>query len=353
MREIRHIGIIGEGRMGSSIFLYLIGFPYRIYWLCRTDGSREASRKLFLKKMNSRLHCGLTTPDEFARRLANTVITANLGDLKKCDLVIEAITESEELKRALYIQLDREIQPDCLFCTNSSGIVPTRLIPSVRRSDRMAGMHFFFPVQVKQWVEVITTSSTAPSVKEKLACFLSGINKKPFFQGEDNPFILNRVFLDFQVTAYEVYQEGLLSLREIDELVKEHLFPFGVFEFFDQVGNDVMMASIKSYKQYLDNSGIYEPLIEKLDEMVRQNELGVKTKKGFYDYSHPGRDLNLENRAVPRQDVYSSEVVERLRKSFNRSVQSMISSGSVTLGELTEALKDYTGLEEVGWDLNL
>jgi 3-hydroxybutyryl-CoA dehydrogenase len=266
-------------------------------------------------------------------------------DLEDCDLIIEAITEDIDLKRVLFESLNKAVNAECIFATNSSSFIPSKLISSGERKDKVAGLHFFFPVAMKKTVELITGSQTSLETKESLNRFLVKINKRPFSQDESNAFILNRLLLDFQAEAFNVLGEGKLSFMEIDELVKQRFFPIGAFEFFDHVGIDVMLSSIRSYTRDSTNKGFYAPLFQKLEELVKLNHLGIKTKHGFYDYS-----LQQELSSVPTNSAidlldHKNNAADRLWDYYIRSVKSVIDSGICTREDLAFYVKDYLGMD--------
>jgi 3-hydroxybutyryl-CoA dehydrogenase len=345
LNEIKHIGIIGEGKMGKSIFFYLAGLDFRLTWLVSSEDGKEKARKLFINKTKCLLQGGVITGEESASKIDRTIITADPDDLKDCDLVIEAITEDIGLKKTLFESLDRIVDPACIFTSNSSAILPSLLVPSESRKDRFCGLHFFYPAAIKEVVELITNPSTTSLTKESLLHFLLLINKRPFHQDEKNAFLLNRLFLDFQAGAYRVFLEGRLSYKEIDELVRLYFFPIGVFEFFDHVGIDVMLSSVKTYTKDKGNQTFYTPLIEKMEELVKLNRLGIKTKQGFYDYM-PQEEKVAEPASMPEaKPAYERMVTGLLWDYFIKSVNSAIEKGLSSREELAFAIKDYMGMD--------
>jgi len=331
--------------MGKSIFFYLAGYDFRLTWLVSSDAENEKARKSFIKRIKILLQSGVLTEAEYVSRIDKTNVTTAFGDLKDCDLVIEAINEDVAAKRDLFKSLDKAVNANCIFTTNSSAILPSQLVPSESRKEKFCGMHFFFPVAMKNVVELITNSSSSLQTIESLQRFLLKINKAPFLQDETDAFILNRLFLDFQAAAYHVFREGRLSYYEIDELVREHLFPIGVFEFFDHVGIDVMLSSVKAYTKDTGNKMFYDPLIEKMEELVKLNHLGIKVKQGFYDYiSQEEKVVNATGTSEDKSD-YKHRVTERLWGYFINSVTSVIEKGLSTREELAYAIKDYMGMD--------
>jgi 3-hydroxyacyl-CoA dehydrogenase len=171
------------------------------------------------------------------------------------------------------------------------------------------------------------------------------INKKAFVQDESNAFILNRLFLDFQAGAYQVFREGRLSYEEIDELVKLHLFPIGVFEFFDHVGIDVMLSSVNAYIKDIPDSTFYMPLVDKMEELVKLSHLGIKTKQGFYDYRPGEEKIARASGTTDDGSSYKRMVTERMWNYFIRSANLVIERGLSSREDLAYAIKDYMGMD--------
>jgi 3-hydroxybutyryl-CoA dehydrogenase len=352
MNELKKIGVVGEGKMGSSIFLYLNGFDFTLIWLCSSEIEKEKALKTFLKKTRILFQSGVLPEPEYLAKSENTKVTASVDDLKDCDLIIEAITENIDAKRMLFELLHTTVNSNCIFATNSSSIIPTQLISSESRKDKVAGLHFFFPVPLKNTVELITCTFTSLQTKDSLYNFLLQINKRPFHQTESHAFILNRLLLDFQAGAFQVYQEGKLSYKEIDELVRQSIFPIGVFEFFDHVGIDIMLSSVKSYTQNAENKEFYEPIIQKMEELVKLNRLGIKTRHGFYDYAHPEESSVINCDEANEAAYYKNTVIDRLRGFYSRSVLSVIESGICSREDLAFYIKDYMGMDTDPFILN-
>jgi 3-hydroxybutyryl-CoA dehydrogenase len=352
LNKFKNIGVVGEGKMGSSIFLYLNGFDFRLIWLCSSEPEKEKALKTFMKKTRLLFQSGVMTEPEYVSKSENTKVTSSVDDLKECDLIIEAITEDTDAKRMLFESLDKTVNAKCILTTNSSSIIPSQLISSESRKDKVAGLHFFFPVPLKNTVELITCTWTSLQTEESLYHFLLQINKRPFHQIESHAFILNRLLLDFQAGAFQVLMEGKLSYKEIDELVRKSIFPIGVFEFFDHVGIDIMLSSVKSYTQNADNKEFYESLIQKMEELVTLNRLGIKTRHGFYDYAHPEESSAINSNEVKEAIEYKNTVTDRLWGYYIRSVLSVIESGLCSREDLAFYVKDYLGMDTDPFILN-
>jgi len=346
MHEIEKVAVIGEGKMGSSIFLYLNGFNFHLTWLCSSGDEKYRAWSVFSSKTRRLWKSGAISEAEYVSKNERTKVTASYADLKDCDLIIEAIIENREAKKIIFELLDAVVNPCCIFTSNSSSIVPSLLVPSERRRHRIAGLHFFYPVPMKNTVELITSPFTSRETVESLHHFLLQIKKTPFHQDESRAFILNRIMLDFQAGAFRIIQEGNWSHADMDTLVRTCFFPTGVFEFFDHVGIDIMLASIKSYTQNSGNRDFYSPMISVLESMITRNQLGIKTGCGFYDYS--GRTITppAGEPAAAKKEPARQVVKDRLWEYYMRSVSSVIESGLCAREDLAGYLKDYLGTDD-------
>jgi len=186
-------------------------------------------------------------------------------------------------------------------------------------------------------VEYIYTDSTSETTHEKIHHFLSAIKKFHLDLAEENAFILNKLFLNFQAEACRLYRNGI-DFQQIDDAVKEKIFPIGVFDFFDSVGIDTMLFAINQYIVNSDKKEFYQPLLTSLQSLYNQGRLGIKTKAGFYDYVAPA--LPPGNALSPSQ---KDEMVQLLTNTFKESFNTTIQNGACTRQELDFALTEYLG----------
>ena len=331
------IGLIGSGKMGTDIFNYLAGFGFELAWLCETEPEAAEVRRKFIKKTERQFKNQLIDEQCYQRLMQTTVIGHTMELLSGCELIIEAITEKINVKQELFHRLDGVVNPDCIFASNSSSIVPSLLLSSAKRKDKMVGLHFFYPVSYRNIVEYIYTDSTSETTHEKVHYFLSEIKKFHLNLTEKNAFILNKLFLNFQAEACRLYRDGI-DFQQIDDVVKEKIFPIGIFDFFDSVGIDTMLFAVNQYIINLDKKEFYQPLIASLQSLYNQGRLGIKTKAGFYDYAAPA--LPPGNALSPSQ---KDEMVQLLTNTFKESFNTTIQNGICTRQELDFALTEYLG----------
>lgn len=339
---INKIGIIGAGRMGTDIFNFLIGYDYEIVWICIDETETIALQQSFEKKIK-RLHkCGLMDDQQMITKQNSVVISHKVENLYGCDLVIECIWEDIAKKRQMYRDIIPMLKDKCILASNSSSFLPSQLIPDPRFNDRFIGLHFFYPVKLKNIVELIKTGQTSTETLEKIDGFCEKTDKKQLLQDEKNAFWLNRLFLELQNEAFLIVNERVFSYGQIDAIVAEYLFPEGIFKFFDLVGNDVMLQSIKNYTA--ENRGPYNAILDKLEELCSKNMLGVKTKTGFYNY-HDGSSGNAMN-IVFEKDEYYFKVLERLKRAYVGKAQQLVNDGACDSETLEFAAKEYMNTDK-------
>ncbi|MEI6683638.1 MAG: 3-hydroxyacyl-CoA dehydrogenase family protein [Bacteroidota bacterium] len=331
------VGIIGAGKMGSGIFYFLISQPFELVWICSERTNLEKITKQFAKRIRRALETGTIDKARYDA-LVLTPVTPDLAALQDCDLVIEAITENLEEKQKLFGEIDRIIHKEAILTSNSSSINPSALLPGNDGLRQVAGLHFFYPVQVVDIVEITLPSGlTAGSVK-KLESFLKTIGRSHITLDEQNSFILNRIFLEVQNAAFRIVKDGSCTFEQMDQLVKSNLFPFGIFDFCDAVGLDTMVIAIRNYTREYPQKAPYEEFIAALEKLVAAGKLGVKTHEGFYRY--PLTDHTVE------PPEYADDIEEHLRHTWLSACERFTASLPVPQQGMTHAIEEYFGISQ-------
>ncbi len=284
--EIRKVGVVGCGLMGSGIAQVsaMSGFSTVV---------REVSQNLLSKGMASIekslakfVEKGTLSPERKAQTLARLKPTTHLDDFADCDLVIEAVTENPALKKEIFAELDRIVQPQAVFASNTSSIPITEMMVVTRRGPRFLGIHFFNPVPLMKLVEVVKTVVTEPAVVDFALDFARRLGKTPILTTDRAGFIVNRILVPYLMDAVRALEEGFGTMEEIDQAMKlgcNH--PMGPFTLLDFVGIDTTcyIAEIL-FNEYREKRFAPPPLVKR---MVTAGLYGRKSGKGFYDYSDP------------------------------------------------------------------
>ncbi len=335
---IKKIAVAGSGKMGSDIFNLLLEYRFQLVLLCQNAKERDRSLMNFNRQLVRLSRYGAIDDAERARRESAVVITEGLAGLANCDLIIEAISEEIETKKNFFACLDEAVNGDCIFATNSSSIIPSRLFTGNRRDGRFFGVHFFFPVRLKHIVEYIIPAGADEAIERRVRQFLDEIGRVVLELPESSAFILNRTVLDLQAQASLIAAEGGVGFREIDRIVRGRLFPIGVFEFMDHVGIDIMLGAVLEYTVGTADADFYAPLIGMLGRLAAQGRNGVKSGAGFYDYpSRLGGDAHVSQ----LDDQTVSGVIDLLNAVYINSAYKVLEKKVCTGKMLDMALKEY------------
>jgi 3-hydroxybutyryl-CoA dehydrogenase len=281
--EIRRIGIIGAGQMGRGIahVCALAGLDVLL-----TDISPEAlaaGRETIDHNLSRQVARGRIREEDKAAALGRIGMAADYAAFADCDMVIEAATEREAVKREIFTRVVPSLRPDALIATNTSSISITRLAAATDRPGKFIGMHFMNPVPVMSLVELIRGIATDEATFAATRDLAVKLGKTPV-AAEDYPaFIVNRILLPMINEAVYTLYEGVGSVAAIDTAMKlgaNH--PMGPLELADFIGLDTCLAIMQVLYEGLADSK-YRPC-PLLVKYVEAGWLGRKTGRGFYNY---------------------------------------------------------------------
>jgi 3-hydroxybutyryl-CoA dehydrogenase len=281
--EIRSVGVVGAGQMGNGIAHV---FALAGYDVLMSDISAESLAKavaLIDKNIERQVARGKVSAQDKAAAMARIKTTMVLAEIGPCDLIIEAATERETVKQAIFEDLIPHLQPHTILTSNTSSISITRLASRTDRPEKFMGFHFMNPVPVMQLVELIRGIATDQNTWDSLHAVVRKLGKTAASSEDFPAFIVNRILMPMINEAVYTLYEGVGSVKSIDESLKlgaNH--PMGPLELADFIGLDTCLAIMNVLHDGLADTK-YRPC-PLLTKYVEAGWLGRKTQRGFYDY---------------------------------------------------------------------
>lgn len=283
MTEIKSIGIIGAGQMGSGIAQVsaLSGYDVHIYDV--SEDRIEAGLATITGNLSRQVSKGQITEAERDAAASHLFASKGIEGLAEVDLAIEAATEDETVKRKIFAALCPVLKPEAMIASNTSSISITRLATTTDRPERFMGIHFMNPVPIMKLVELVRGIATEDETFDAAKAYVQGMGKE-ITVAEDFPaFIVNRILMPMINEAIYTLYEGVGSVEAIDTALKlgaNH--PMGPLQLADFIGLDTCLSIMQVLYEGLADSK-YRPC-PLLVKYVEAGWLGRKTNRGFYDY---------------------------------------------------------------------
>lgn len=282
--EIRKVGVVGCGLMGSGIAQTCAQSGYETI-------VREVNQEL-LDKGIARIYSawdmmeskGKLTKGQVEENRARLHSTLDLADFADCDLVIEAVIENMEEKLRLFPALDHILKPEAIIASNTSSLNITQMAAVTSRPDKICGLHFFNPAPVMKLVEVVKTILTSEETIETVEQFAISLGKTPVLAKDTAGFIVNFLLIPYLLAAIRMLENGMASREDIDTAMKLGCgYPMGPLTLLDYVGLDTTLWAAEAiYNEYKEPLYAPPPLLRR---MVQSGMYGRKSGRGFYDYS--------------------------------------------------------------------
>ena len=281
--EIRKIGVIGAGQMGSGIAHVSALGGFEVVLSDISEERVQSGLATINGNLSRQVQKGAVSDEQRASALARISGAAGMDVLSDCDLVIEAATENEEVKRKIFQQLTRNLKSDAVVASNTSSISITRLGASTDRPEQFIGIHFMNPVPVMQLVEIIRGIATDDATYQRSRAFVEKLGKTVTLSEDFPAFIVNRILLPMINEAIYTLYEGVGSVEAIDTAMRlgaNH--PMGPLQLADFIGLDTCLSIMQVLHDGLADSK-YRPC-PLLVKYVEAGWLGRKAGRGFYDY---------------------------------------------------------------------
>ena len=281
---MKKIGVLGAGTMGAGIAQVLLQGGYEVAMRARRESSIESGKAKIEKNFSKMVAKEKISEADKTEFLSKLQISTELDIFKDSDIIIEATTENMEAKKELAKQIDEICKEDAIFATNTSSLSITEIAACMKHPEKVIGMHFFNPVPAMKLVEVIKGFATDEAVNKEIIEMTEKIGKTPVQVEEGPGFVVNRILLPMINEGIGILADGLASAEDIDKAMKLGAgHPMGPLALADLIGLDICLAIMETlYSEFGDSKYRPHPLLRK---MVRSNNLGMKTGKGFFEYS--------------------------------------------------------------------
>lgn len=340
--SIRKVTVLGGGTMGADIALLIIregGLPVII------KEKDEVFADFVRKKIAARLESWRARNKIDSSRLAQLksliTVTAEAGDLRGVDLVIEAVPEKLDLKRQILQEVDTLLPPEVIFASNTSSIPITDLARATTRPERFCGTHFFNPPTKMPLVEVIKSAATSQETIETIQRFIRASLKKDTILAQDVPgFLVNRVLGPHLFDGYVALEEFEVPTADLDEEARNFGWPMGPFTLSDFIGLDVILdiapVLINAYPALVQESTL-------LKMMIESKRLGNKSGAGFYIYGASGvspiEDVLKEKYPHRKKGVAAKDIYERMIAIFHNEAVRALQDGVASKDDIEKGMR--------------
>ncbi len=293
---ISTVGVIGLGTMGAGIAEVVARNGYRVIAAEATEDAAAHGRASIEGSTSRAVTRGKLTAEDQAALLERITFTSDLGDLAVADLVIEAVSENLELKKALLGRVDAVIGPDAILATNTSSLSVTDIAVATSRPANVVGIHFFNPAPVQAFVEIVRTVVSSQETVDRAVVFAQSLGKEPVVVDDKAGFIANALLFGYLNHAVAMYESRYATREDIDAAMRLGCgYPMGPLMLLDLIGLDTAYEILDTmYKQGRDRLHAPSPILK---QMVTAGLRGRKSGRGFYTYESPGSPKVVD--AVP------------------------------------------------------
>jgi len=305
VRTLKTVGVIGAGTMGGGISMNFLNAGIPVTILEMKQEALDRGIATIKKNYEAQVKKGKLKQDKYEERMALLSTTLNYGDLKDCDLIIEAVFEELGVKEKVFKQLDEVAKQGAILASNTSTLDVDKIAAFTQRPQDVVGMHFFSPANVMKLLEVVRGAKTGKDVLATVMQLAKKIKKTAVVSGVCDGFIGNRMIEQYSRQAGFLLDEGATP-QQVDKAIEKFGFAMGPFRMGDLAGNDIGWAIRKRRAADPKFAGMkYSATADKLCELGR---FGQKTGAGWYDYQAGKRD------AIPSELV--NKMIEEHRKEL-------------------------------------
>jgi 3-hydroxyacyl-CoA dehydrogenase len=318
LRDIRRVGVIGAGTMGSGIAMNFLNAGIPVTLIEQQQDALDRGVLTIHKNYQSSVRKGKLKPEDCERRMALLTPALRYEALKDADLIIEAVFEDMDVKQRVFQELDRRAKPGAILASNTSTLDINSIAAVTGRPADVLGLHFFSPAHIMKLLEVVRGDQTAPDVLATAMALAKTIKKTAVVSGVCDGFIGNRMIAAYSQQAMDLLEEGATP-QQIDQALEKFGMAMGPFRMSDLAGNDIGWAIRKRKLQTVPDPD-YPRIADRLCELGRY---GQKTGRGWYEYGADRREAQVDpivdqlivtyrnEKGIRARSISDEEIVER------------------------------------------
>lgn len=341
IEKFKTIGICGGGKMGISFFNYITQFDFHIVFYIRDPQKREKVEKSYTRTLLKKQEKEKVLKSNFNK----VIFTENIEELGYSDIIFEFVAEDLKVKRDIIDKLISVKQiPGQIIASGSSSLMPG-MIHTDYWSHNIIGVHFFYPVQYINTVEVFYGSKTEQDVIEKIRYFLDYIDKQMILLSEEVGALIIRVFSGMQNEAFKVFKHDNIDPGEIDGIVGEEGFALQPFDLIDSVGFEIISNCIDALYAGTDEYEEHVEMKKFLENEIANGRLGKRTGRGFFEYDGASKRSVGECRPVSDSRT-GEEIADRLKMMYLNSCFSLLNDCWVDTVQMDTAMREINQCEK-------
>jgi len=331
---IQEVGVVGGGTMGAGICAAALLAGFSVRMIERDTPAAEVGTERVVGILDGSLKRGLITADKHQRLLAAFNASSSYTDLGSCDLIIEAVFEDMQVKKAVFAQIEAVARPEAVLASNTSYLDVNDIAASIQSSHRVVGLHFFSPAHIMKLLEIVVPSSCDDVTLATAVSFANSLKKIAVLAGVCDGFVANRIMSAYRREAEYMIEDGAMPW-DVDKAMVDFGFPMGIFQMGDLAGLDIAWAMRKRQAATRDPAQRYVDIADKLCEAGR---LGRKTGSGYYLYDQnakgqPDPDVEAlilaesDRKGIVRQAMSAERIMDRILAVIQSEGQQILDEG--------------------------
>jgi 3-hydroxybutyryl-CoA dehydrogenase len=343
------IGVIGSGAMGGGIAQVAAQAGHEVIVFDEQTTALERASANLQTTMSKLVEKGKLSSEEAQAIIGRVHYSHSMPTLAGSELVIEAIIENLDVKRALFQTLEHLVSEDCILASNTSSLSITAIAAACHKPERFIGIHFFNPAPLMPLVEIIPALQTNPIHIETCTQLIKAWGKTPVVCKDTPGFIVNRVARPFYSEALRIYDEGIADMATIDQAMRNMGFRMGPFELMDMIGHDVNYTVTESVFTAMYFDPRYRPSITQ-KKLVEAKWFGRKSGRGFYDYAEGAIKPDASTDDALLQSIGSRILTMLINEAYDAVYYGVATAADVDLA-MTKGVNYPKGLIAWGEEL--